>query len=278
MFGLEDGLARQGEHYSLNFMNQLQAAFSQQFGQNQQILNLLHSKLQAVINNPQGFSPEKLAALRTSAIQQTAAGNQAAVQATNQAIAARGGSTLPSGVNAQIQGQMAQSAENQESGMLNQINIANEDQRQQNYWNAVSGLGGVASQINPLGYAGASSTAGNTLANLSQAYTASQAMSMGPINSIAGGLGQGIGGGLTAGFASGGALFCWVAAACFNEGFDGLKTTAVRNWLLTEWAKNWYARPVLALYRRYGLWISKQPALVRLLTPLFEAAYREATA
>lgn len=70
---------------------------------------------------------------------------------------------------------------------------------------------------------------------------------------------------------------CWIAAAVFDEDFfTGVKTNLVRNWLWEKWVDHWYAKPVLALYTKFGERAAKQPWLVRALRPLFELALRKA--
>ena len=70
---------------------------------------------------------------------------------------------------------------------------------------------------------------------------------------------------------------CWVAAAVWDEDFfTGPKTNLVREWLWSEWVQNWYAPLILKLYSKIGKWVSQQPMLVKMLRPLFEAAYRKA--
>lgn len=199
--GKGDSTAKQGEQSQLAFSQQLQQAFQAQFGQNRSVLNFLNGKLTAAINNPQGMSPEALAAARTNAAQTTAEDYAHAQQAVNGQIAARGGSTLPSGVAAQIQGQLAQGAANENTQGQNQITLANEQMRQQNYWNAVSGLSGVAQGYNPNGYAGEANSGASTVASLSQANSAAE--NAGAFNQFMGGLGGGLGRGLSS-FATGG--------------------------------------------------------------------------
>jgi hypothetical protein len=64
---------------------------------------------------------------------------------------------------------------------------------------------------------------------------------------------------------------CWLAAAVFDEDFTtGEKTNLVRNWLCNVWARHWYAKPVLALYTRFGKSLSRSRVVVRFFTPLFE--------
>lgn len=60
-----------------------------------------------MITNPQGYSPEALAALRSRTIEGTVTNYANAAKTVNANLAARGGSVLPSGVNAQIQEELA---------------------------------------------------------------------------------------------------------------------------------------------------------------------------
>jgi hypothetical protein len=207
-----DSTAKSAEKSQASFANTLQNAFSQQFGSNTSVLNFLNGKLTAAVNNPQGFSPQMLAAARTQAIQGTASQYANAQQAVNGAIAAKGGSTLPSGVNAQIQGQLAQGAANQESSQLGNIDIANAQQQQSNYWNAVGGLTGVAQAYNPTGFAGQATGANSAVGGLSEAYSKSQSAGLlgGLSSSLGSGLGAGLSGGLgTAASSVGSGNFGW---------------------------------------------------------------------
>ena len=190
-----DDLVRSGEHSSLSLMGQLMAAFQQQFGSNQAALNFLNGKMQSIINNPQGFSPEALASLKTNAIQQTATDYANASKAVNGQIAARGGSTLPSGVTAQIQGGLAQGAANEESGSLNQINLANEQQRQSNFWEALSADKSIADAMSPDKYASGANGAAAGLSSLGSTYLEGEKSGFG--GSLMKGLGSGIGAGLS---------------------------------------------------------------------------------
>jgi hypothetical protein len=91
------------------------------------------------------------------------------------------------------------------------------------------------------------------------------------------GLASVLGGVAGAGLGALGNIYCWCAAAVFNEDFyTGRKTSLVRDWLWTEFSKHWYAAPILGAYRRWGKWASQRPILVRALTPIFQLALRRA--
>jgi len=199
--GKGDKTVEQGEHSQAGFNNVLQAAFKQQFGASSAVLNFLNGKLTDMANNPTGFSPQALAAARTNAIQQSATDVNNATKAAQASAAAHGGNGLPSGVQAQIAGQIQAAGANEESNNLNQINLANEQQRQQNYWAAIQGLGSVANAENPTGFGSLANGGQSALASLSGADTAAKQTSFG--NELASGFGSALGKGL-GGFATSG--------------------------------------------------------------------------
>jgi Flp pilus assembly protein TadG len=150
------------------------------------------------INNPQGMSPEALAAARTQATQRTATDVDQAQQAVQAKMAARGGNGLPSGVDAQVLGSIAASGANQESQMQGDITLQNEEMKRQNYWNSVSGLEGVSGQEDPNGLAGNATGAAESVGSLGKAFQDSkQSQLMGTIGGIIGG---GLSGWATGGF------------------------------------------------------------------------------
>jgi hypothetical protein len=184
-----DSTDKSAEESSAAFQTQLQSAFSQQFASQQNLLNFLGSKFQSIINNPQGYSPATMAALNTNAIDTAATLYQNSLKGVQSRMAATGGATaLPNGVQAQIAGQLAGQEANTEAGSLQQAQLANQAQEQQNYWSALNGLSGVAQEQNPLGYASGANNAASTVAQGSQAFTASnQNPLLGVLGGIVGG-------------------------------------------------------------------------------------------
>jgi hypothetical protein len=199
--GKGDKTAQAGEKSSLSFANTLQAAFRQQFGTNTAILNFLNGKMTDMANNPTGFSPAAIASANSNAIDQAAVDTQNATRAANETAAAHGGNGLPSGVQAQIAGQIQAAGVAEKDQSLNQIQLANAEQQQKNYWAAVSGLSNVAEQENPNGYAGGANSGMGVIAGLSEADT--QRRNSGFGHSFASGFGSALGKGL-GGFATGG--------------------------------------------------------------------------
>jgi hypothetical protein len=196
-----DDRARSAEANSLSLQNTLMNVFTKNLGSQTQILNFLSAKMTNQVSNPQGYTPQALAAANTQATEGTARDFNAAQKATQEFEAQRGGSALPSGVEAQITGQNANAAAQEQASAQNQIQLANADQQQKNYWNAVGMLSGTAQMFNPQSYAGASTGAGEDVANNSNANT--QASKTGFLSTLASGLGQGLGAGLST-FATGG--------------------------------------------------------------------------
>lgn len=187
-----DPTAKAAEQQQMQFDQQLMSLFQAQYGKQSAITSFLTGKMEPLISKGgQGYTPEQLAAMRTSAtdtISQQTQNAQRAINATQE----RG---LPSGVNAQVQGSlMAQEAE-QQAATQNQITQANANLQQENYWNAINVLNGQAATENPLGYAGGATNGSGAVAGLSEADT--QRRNSGFLHSLATGLGTGIAGGLT---------------------------------------------------------------------------------
>jgi hypothetical protein len=200
--GKGDQVAKQSEILSqenmqqqMAFSKQLVDVFNKQYADQKGVLDYLKGKVQPMIDNPKGYSPEALAAMRTSATDTTSAAYQNAQKALQASRFAAGGRDLPSGVDAQLNAALLQSEASDKAAQQNDITVRDENLKQGNMWNAINVLSGTAAQFNPQSYAGAStgasgaaSGAGNTTANLSQAYTAStQSQLMGVLGGVAGG-------------------------------------------------------------------------------------------
>jgi len=265
-----DDVAKQQEQQQLQFNQQMQSIFSQQFQKQSATLAYLQSKLQPMIDKPTGYSPDELAAMRTGATDQLSTSYQNATKALQNTEAVRSGD-LPSGVNEQLNSGLLQQEASDKANAQNNITVNDANLKQSNYWGAINALNGNAVEQNPLGYAGTYNQGSGNISSLSQAVTASnQSQLLGALGGVAAGVGSAAGGFLSKG--------CYVAAAVFNEDFNtGYKTARVRDWLWNTWSKHWYAKPILGLYAKYGLSISRKPFLVKTLSPLFRLAYRKAT-
>lgn len=267
-----DDTAKQAEQQQLNFNNQLMNIFNQQYAMQSAVLNFLKNRLQPMIENPQGYSDQTLAAMRTSATD-TLSGEYQNAQKTlqNNLNQRNGGSDLPSGSEDQLQATLLQNEATDKANAQNTITLNNENLKQSNLWNAFNILSGnVAQQFNPIGYASAANQGGDTVANLSNAVANSK---KGFWSSFANSLGQGFGNLVTGGNSTGGsgvgAWFgaCWVAASLFG-GWNSYKTRLCRFWLKNiapAWLRNFYIR--------FGERISKTP-LRWGFYPVFQYALR----
>lgn len=146
-----------------NFSQGLMANYQKQFKGQTAILGQLQSAFAPIVSqgiHQYGFAPAEDSALRTQATEGTAKQYQNAKQATGEALAAAGGGSmiLPSGTAAALQANNAIAAAGQESSQQLGITEKGYDQGRQDFLNAASGLSGVASQMNPLGYAGQATT------------------------------------------------------------------------------------------------------------------------
>jgi len=266
-----DNTAKAAEQQQLAFNTQLMSVFQQQFGKQSAVFDYLKSKMQPMIDNPTGLSAEGLAAARTSNTDQLSSAYQNAQRALNAKMSASGESTLPSGVGAQLNEALLNAEAADKATGQNQITMQNEQLKQQNYWNAVNALNGVAAQENPLGYANSATAGSGAVANLSQAVTAANGPGWGQI------LGGAVGGVVGAAGSAGGfgKLFgCWLAAAIWGS-LDP-RTLKVREYIHGKFAETWYGSAISRLYMKHGLWASQQPVLVKIFTPAFKLALRSA--
>jgi hypothetical protein len=153
---------------------QLGADYSTVFSENQQIQSQLRGVLTSQLTNPQGLPPAEIAAARTGATDAVATQFENASRSANSVAAAHGGDALPSGVSAQVGGQIAAGAAAENSGEQNKISIADAQAKQQNYWSAISGLGAVGNNLNPTGYSNSAAGTGTSTASLGSAFLSSQ--------------------------------------------------------------------------------------------------------
>lgn len=187
-----DPVAKQAEQQQATFNSQLMNIFQQQYANQSDVLNYLKGKLQPQIDSGgQGFSPSALAAMRTSATDTISQSAQNAQAAANAAAVRSGGSALPSGVSAMIEGQVGQQQAQAQADAQNTITTNDAQLKNSNYWNAINVLSGNAAQLNPLGYASSATSGGGAVAGLSGAVTAANGPSIGQIlGGVVGGVGS----------------------------------------------------------------------------------------
>lgn len=271
--GTPDPTVTAAEQQQLQFSDTLQNIFMQQYAHQQQILGYLQGQLTPNINaGGQGYTPTQLATQRTAATDVNAEQYQAAQAAlNNQVVDNSGGSKLTGSAGATTEADAAllnAEAQTQAAAQEN-ITTNNANLQQQNYWNAIGALSGVAQQENPLGYAGASSNAANAVANLGNANAnIIKATSINPLNTFLSSFGGTAGGilGQSTGLGISGLFGCWIAASIY--GWNSLKTWVLRFWLNTE-APTWFRK----FYLSYGERIAQTP-LRWAFFPVFELVLR----
>jgi hypothetical protein len=169
-----DSTLKASEASSAVFQSTLQNSFNTAFGSNQIILNGLTKTLTDAVNNPKGFNPATLAAMRTGANDTVSRQTTGAQVAAGNYGASHGGADLGSGVQSQIEGSIAGTGAQENANEQSNITIANGQLQNQNYWNAIQGLTGVANAENPNAYASNANSAGSTTANLGSSFLASK--------------------------------------------------------------------------------------------------------
>lgn len=175
------------------FAQKLMGMFQSQFGKQAGTLNFLNSKLQGMVNNPTGLGARGVSALNSQAISNTAAQEQNAIRAANNATAGKGNG-LPSGVQAQISGDIAARGQQQLSSELNSNNVLNAQVQNQQQQFGLSGEQNVASLENPLGYGSEANTGLGNVGSLDMDYIKSRQYnaSVSGAGAVMGEIGQGL--------------------------------------------------------------------------------------
>lgn len=258
-----DDTAKQAEKNQMVFDQQLMTIFQAQYATQKSQLDYLNNKMRPIIDNGgTGYTPQQLAAMRTSVTDSNSKQFQNAQDAlNNQLVQSGGGSKLSSVAGNKVEADAALLSASAAQQAQGQEAVTGQDAqlKQVNYWNAINALNGVASQTNPLGYASAATSGTNAVANASQAVTAAnQSQILGALGGIAGGVGSALGGG----FSKGGLFGCWIAAAIY--GLNDFRTKILRVWL-NFLAPKWFK----SLYLAYGQSIAKTPIRYAFV-PMFE--------
>jgi hypothetical protein len=176
---------------------QSQAMTAQQYANQQAIFGPLSAQFESIFAkgpNQKGFSDEETEDLNAQAVEGTAENYKSAATAVNDKLAAEGGGTnpLPSGAQAELQQQTAESAAEEESRQETQIQEADYSQGQQEWAAAGSGLESIAAGLNPLGYenaetgaAGAANTEADAIASEDDSWVSAAIGAAGSIGAAA---------------------------------------------------------------------------------------------
>lgn len=174
-----------------DFYKTMTAQYNTVFGENQQILKSLTASFQPILDkgiNQEGFSKAELDNLNAQAVTGTGTNYAKAAAALGASQGAEGGGTayIPSGAKRAQQAQLAESAAANESGIEANIKAADYSTGRANYLTAAEGLGGVAGQLNPAGFANSATGAGSAASTTENEITQANNSWM---NLVAGGLG-----------------------------------------------------------------------------------------
>lgn len=150
-----------------SFYNTLQQSYGTVFAGKENILNTLNKSLSPIINagvGQYGFGNAEDASMRNQATAGTAGAYKSAKQATGEAQAAQGGGDtfIGSGVKAQTNAQLANSAASTEANQQLGITQQGYQQGRQNYFGAVGQEQKVADAYDPSGLASAANSAGTS--------------------------------------------------------------------------------------------------------------------
>ena len=192
-----DQTAKNLEETQAAMTSTLNASYTTMFAEQQALLKPLQVQLQQAVNNPQGFSPAELASLRTSSTDLTAGQFEKAAVAANTMGAAHGGADLSSGVQAGIEAGVATAGAQTQAQNQQGITIANEQQRQQNFWKGIGGLEDIGGLENATPVAGAGAGVANSATSAGNLALNSQQASWGDIGGVISGV---------AGLATGGVI------------------------------------------------------------------------
>jgi hypothetical protein len=120
------------------------------FGKNQNLLDTLTKALSPQVQagpNQYGFAPGQDAAMRTQATEQIGQAGANATNATRNAVAGQGGMNLPSGSEAAIESELAQTQANQEASAQLGITEKGYEAGRQNYFQSVKDLAGAPGEL-----------------------------------------------------------------------------------------------------------------------------------
>jgi len=152
------------------FYSQLTQEYDTIFGQDQSVLAALTKSFEPVLAagpNQEGFSGAEKTALEseaTTGVGENYANAQKAL-AVQQGTEGGGNAYIPSGAKEEQRAQLAESAAQVQSGEQLGIEQADYAQGLQDYQFAANELGGVASQLNPAGFANSATGAGGAAAS-----------------------------------------------------------------------------------------------------------------
>lgn len=155
---------------------QAQTMTAEQYGKQSAIYAAMTPQFESIFAkgpNQKGFSDAETEDLNAQAVEGTAENYAQASKAVGEKLAGEGGGTNPlsSGAQAELEGDVATSAAQEESRQESQIESADYAQGEKEFEESAAGLSGIAAGENPLGFenaqtgaAGAANTEANAIA------------------------------------------------------------------------------------------------------------------
>jgi hypothetical protein len=182
----ESDAQKQARQQQIDFNKQLMGIYKTQFSEQQGIFNALAPQLEAMAKSPEGFGATEYAALQASIMNNVGAQYSNVAKQAAREFATTNEAGLPSGVQAQLQSQIAASAAGQAAGENINLNVANEQLKQQQQQFALANLQGLSGQTGSF----AGQTAGQEMGGIGQQFNqATQVYNQGSLwKNIASGL------------------------------------------------------------------------------------------
>lgn len=177
-----------------DFYNEATQQQQQVYGEDQEILSALkqsYAPILAAGPNQQGFTQGETNNLNTQATEGTASTYSQASKALREGQAATG-VTAPTGAMNAEQEELASSAANSEAQQKQQITQANYGQGYNEWQTAANGLTASAGLLNPAGYSGAATGAGESAANTANQIASQSNSWLNAALGAAGSIGTGI--------------------------------------------------------------------------------------
>jgi hypothetical protein len=169
----------------------LNSDYSASFANQQSVLGAQQARLSALAANPLGYTPEQLHVATTSINDNTANAAKTAIGSAAAYAASHGGADVGSGVAGQIAGGIGSAAAQSKAQQLSSLSQQSQALKQQNMWNAISGLNQVGSEYgSSAGTAiGGANSSANSALNAGAGVTAAKKAGWEELGGVLGGLG-----------------------------------------------------------------------------------------
>jgi hypothetical protein len=167
----ESDAQKKAQQEQNDFNNVLLATYKQSFAQSEAILGIIVPQLEHMATSPEGFGAPEYAALQAKIVNDTGAQFSSVAKAAAREFVTTNEKGLPSGVEAQVQGNIAAAAASQVAGETSQLAIANEEVKQRQKDFALSALTGIRSGLAQEGVATGGTTETGVRSSFDEATT-----------------------------------------------------------------------------------------------------------